>query len=108
MSMFNITGKLMHTYVQPGRTDKDTGEVTEAKHKVQILGSLPVPNGDSRFDMVTLTCPNPADFQGMENKTIRVSIGAFAPSKNQIIWFIPKGSKPKVVGERPSTPTAGS
>jgi hypothetical protein len=95
MSMFNITGQVVNTFEAPARVDKDTGKVeTEAKSKVQLLGDMPVPGGQSRMELVTLTCEDQAEFEALRGRTISVPLGIFAPAKGQVIYFIPKGSKP--------------
>lgn len=106
MSMFNITGQVINTFEAPARIDKETGKVeTEAKPKVQLLGDMPVPGGgQSRMELVTLTCEDQAEYEAFRGKTISVPLGIFAPAKGQVIYFIPKGSKPVEV--RPAGPVA--
>lgn len=99
MSMFQVTGKVLHVFDAPGRTDKDTGEITQGeKPKVQILGDLPLPNGQKRYDMITLTCDDKRDFEALRGKDVSVPLGMFSPSKGSIVFFIPKGAKPVLVG----------
>lgn len=94
MSMYTLTGKVINVYDRERQNDKGEKEVS---HKVQVLGDMPVPGGDSRFEMVDLTCESQADFRPFLGKTIRVALGVFAPGRGQIIHFIPKGSKPEEV-----------
>ncbi len=96
-SMFTVTGQVMKTFIQEGKTDKQTGEIDESSVKVQILGEMPVKGGDSRLDLITLTVENEKTYSDLTGKRIRVPLGFFAPSKGQIIYFIPKGSKPEVI-----------
>ena len=93
MSMFYVTGQVLNTYFQPGATDPETGEKTPGKNKVQILGQIPVSNGESKMDILTLSIPDGIDFKQHMQKHVNVSLGMFAPSKGNIIYFIPKGSK---------------
>jgi hypothetical protein len=92
MSMFNVTGKVLNVY-QRERTDKETGKV-EVTPKVQLLGEMPVPGGDTRYEMVDLTCESQADFKSFMGKTVSVALGIFSPAKGQIVYFIPKGARP--------------
>lgn len=92
MSMFAITGTVINTFVQDGRVDKDTGEKSPNVPKVQILGDIPVPTGGSRVDLVTLTIPQGMDFKEHLQQKVTVPLGFFAPQKNTIIYYIPKGS----------------
>jgi len=97
LSMFTVTGQVLKTYYQEGRTDKETGEIEPGSHKVQLLGEMPVKGGDSRADLITLTVEDPKAYAGMKGKRIRVPLGFFAPQKGNIVYFIPKGSLPEVV-----------
>ena len=96
MSMFNITGQVINTFEAPARSNKETGVEQEAKPKVQLLGDMPVPggNGQTRMELVTLTCEDQSVYEALRGRTISVALGIFAPAKGQIIYFIPKGAKP--------------
>ena len=100
-SMFSITGQVVNTFEAPGRAaDAKAGtEAQEAKPKVQILGEMPVPGGQKRVELVTLTCEDQRIYDALKGKTVSVPLGIFAPAKGQIIYFIPKGSVPVEVGE---------
>ena len=95
--MFSIIGELRNVFEQE-RTDRDTGEV-QTKHRIQILGDIPVPGdrGETRLELVTLNVEEPSIYRGLLGKQIRVPFGFFAPSKGQVITFVPKGAKPQVV-----------
>lgn len=93
MSMFTVTGQVVNTFMQSGRTDKDTGEIQNPSHKVQIMGEMPVSEGGSKFDLITLTIPEGVDFSEYLNKRVSVPLGFFSPQKGQIIYFIPKGAE---------------
>ena len=102
MSMFNVSGTVLHTYDQPKRIDNKTGEVlSDEKPKVQILGDMPLPNGQTRMEMVTLTCEDVKPYEALKGQKITVALGIFAPAKGQVIYFIPKGSLPSVNGSVP-------
>lgn len=99
MSMFQVSGLVLHVYDAPSLVDKKTGEVTrEEKPKVQLLGDIPLPNGQFRCDMITLTCEDRAEFEALKGRKVTVPLGMFAPAKEQIIYFIPKGAHPVVLG----------
>lgn len=97
LSMFTVTGQVMKTYIQEGKTDKETGVIEESTAKVQILGEMPVKGGDSRLDLITLTVEDEKTYASLAGKKIRVPLGFFAPSKGQIVYYIPKGSKFELV-----------
>lgn len=96
-SMFTVTGQVLKTYHQEGRTDKETGEVEPESVKVQLLGEMPVKGGDSKADLVSLTIENEKTWAPFVGKNIRVALGFFAPNKGNIVLFIPKGAIPELV-----------
>jgi hypothetical protein len=97
ISMFTVTGQVLKTFVRPAQVDKETGETGKSTLKVQIMGEMPVQGGDSRFEMIDLTIENENDYKPLEGKRIRVPLGFFSPQKGNIVYYIPKGSKPEVI-----------
>jgi hypothetical protein len=102
MSMFTINGLVTKVFTQPGRTDDKTGEVSEPKHKVQVLGEMPTQSGESRMELVTLTCEDRRVYESLQGKQVSLPMGVFCPSKGQVIYYIPKGGKPTLLGEAPA------
>lgn len=96
MSMFTITGQVINTFDAPPRK-ADDGKEEEGKPKVQLLGEMPVLGGQKRMDLVTLTCEDKREYDHLKGKTISVPLGVFSPGRGQVVYFIPKGSKPVVV-----------
>lgn len=96
-SMFTITGQVMNTFIQPGMVNKETGEQGKLSVKVQIMGEMPVQGGETRLDMVTLTVEEQKTYDDLKTKRVRVPMGFFAPQKGNIVFFIPKGSKPEII-----------
>lgn len=97
MSMFQISGQVAHVYDAPARQDKETGELGDEKPKVQLIGDIPLPNGQQRFDIITLTVEDKTEWQALRGQRITVSLGFFAPAKGNIVYFIPKGCHPRPV-----------
>lgn len=91
--MLQITGKVINVFTQEGGKNKD-GEPYEPRHKVQLMGERALPNGDSQMDLMDLTVSNLNDWSGLEGKDIAIDVGAFAPSKGSIVYFVQKGAKP--------------
>lgn len=110
MSMFTITGQVVNTFEAPGRAANEKAgiEAQDAKPKVQILGEMPVPGGQKRVELVTLTCEDQRVYEALRGRTVSVPLGIFAPAKGQVIYFIPKGSTPVEVGEVPIVVAATS
>lgn len=97
MSMFNVEGRLLHIYENPGRVDKETGEADEDRPRIQVLGRIPLRNGQHNFGLVDLTCPSPSQYQALLGRDVVVPLGMFSPEKNRIIYFIPQGSHPRLL-----------
>jgi hypothetical protein len=98
LPMFSITGELRKVYSEK-QVDKETGE-EKTKHRIQILGEIPLrdDSGDTREDMVTLTVDNPIEYRDLVKQNITVPFGFFSPQKGSVVTFVPKGSKPQMVG----------
>lgn len=100
LSMFTVTGQVLKTFIQPGQLDKETGEVGKSSAKVQIMGEMPVrgETGESRLDLITLTIESKKTYDELKGKRVRVPLGFFSPQKGNIVYFIPKGAVPEIVG----------
>ncbi len=94
--MFTLCGQVVNLFVQPGGVSKKTGEAFEARDKVQILGQIPMPDGSSRMDLVTLGAEDARLFEQAVGKTIRVAIGMIGSGRG-VTYFIPRGAKPLLV-----------
>jgi len=97
LSMFTVTGRVLKTFIQQGQVDKETGVMGKPSVKVQLMGEMPVPGGDTKLDLISLTVENQQIYDDLKGKQIRVPLGFFSPNKGNIIYFIPKGSEPEVV-----------
>lgn len=91
--MLQLNGILVNTFTQEGGTDKE-GKAYEARHKVQLLGSFELPNGDTKNDLVDLKVDDLYDWEANTGKHVTVDIGVYAPAKGNIIYFIKKGTRP--------------
>jgi hypothetical protein len=88
--MLTLKGKLINTFVTP-KGEKD-GKEYGGQDKVQIIGDIQLPNGETKVDMFTLTAHNVSEFKSYIGKEVRVPIGIFAAAKS-LTYYIPKGSK---------------
>lgn len=95
--MLQISGKVINVFTQEGGKNKD-GTDYEERHKVQLMGEVALPNGDVKVDLMSLTVQDLSDWNEVQGKTVSIDIGAFAPAKGNIIYFVSKGSKPQVRG----------
>ena len=44
-----------------------------------------------------LTIQDVSDWDGLQGEEVSIDVGAFAPSKGNIIYFVSKGSKPQLI-----------
>lgn len=108
-SMFTVTGQVLKTFIQPAVVDRETGVLGEPSTKVQLMGEMPVQGaGESRLDLITLTIQDRKTYDALTGKTVRIPLGFFAPQKGNIVYFVPKGSIPEVVGEKATVATPKS
>lgn len=90
--MINLQGTLINAFRMDGGKGKD-GKEYEARDKVQILGSLELPNGQIKNELVDLTVEDARIFESFKNKVISISCGAMAIGKN-VVFYVRKGAKP--------------
>ena len=95
--MLQITGKVVNVFTKEGGTNKD-GSAYDEKHKVQLMGERSLPNGDVQMDLMDLTIDDLTDWNEMQGKEVSIDVGAFAPAKGNIIYFVSKGSRPQLSG----------
>ena len=69
------------------------GKSTKRVTKVQILGSLELPNGEIKHELVDLTVDDASVYQPLKNKVISISCGAMAVGRN-VVFYVRKGAKP--------------
>jgi hypothetical protein len=94
--MFTLCGQVVNVFVQPGGVSKKNGEVFDPRDKVQILGHIPLQDGTSKLDLVTLNVEDARLYQQAIGKTIRVPVGVYALAKS-VGYFIPQGCKPALL-----------
>jgi hypothetical protein len=93
--MLNLTGRLINVFKQQGGKNKQ-GETFEDRDKIQILGSLELPNGEIKNELVTLSVANSNLFVDLLNREITVPVGCMAMGKS-VIYYVTKGAKPQIV-----------
>lgn len=90
--MINLQGTLINAFRLDGGKGKD-GKEYEARDKVQLLGSLELPNGQVKNELIDLTVEDARIFEPFQNKVISISCGAMAIGKN-VVFYVRKGAKP--------------
>ena len=89
--MFSLHGEIVHVFNSPKGVNKNTGEEYGGQDKVQIIGNIPLNNGESRKDLITLTTDQGAALEKLVGRTVSAPVSFYAPSKGQVSYFIPKG-----------------
>lgn len=93
--MFEITGRLFSTFVQPGGKNSD-GTIRPDQPCISLLVTEQLRNGELRPDMKTLKVDSLETFTPYEGQDIRLRVGLFARG-NELVVFGLKGSRPSLV-----------
>jgi len=86
--MYNVTGQIINLFVSPA-SDK-----YEASYKVQLLGDMPLVDGQVKKEMLTLGVPKSVydSLQGRAGEAVSLPIGFYV--KNGImVTFFPKHTR---------------
>jgi len=70
--MLLMTGQLLNVFKTPKGTNGE-GKEFGGQHKIQVLGAVSLPNGETQNKLVDLTCHDV-----------------------EVIYYIPKGAKPEL------------
>jgi hypothetical protein len=60
---------------------------------VQLLGSLELPNGQVKNELIDLTVEDSRIYDAFKNQLISISCGAMSVGRN-VIFYVRKGAKP--------------
>ena len=96
--MLQITGQVVNVFTLDAGKDKEGKEFAE-RYKVQLMGNVALPNGGAKFDLMDLTVESLSDWEGLADKTVSIDVGAFAPEKGSIVYFVRRGAKPRQVNQ---------
>ena len=94
--MLLMTGQLLNVFKTPKGTNGE-GKEFGGQHKIQVLGAVSFPNGETQNKLVDLTCHDVAAFEPHQGKSVTFPVGVMAQGKGQVIYYIPKGAKPELV-----------
>lgn len=90
--MFTLTGEVIHVYVSPKGVSKKTGEEYGGEDKVQILGNIPVGDGQYRKEIVTLSTDQGDSLTKAIGRAVSAPV-AFWARGGTVGYYIPKGSQ---------------
>jgi len=92
MSMFILTGTVVNVFTAPKGVSKKTGEEYGGQDKVQIMGDIPLPDGQYRKELVDLTTDQGDLLKKMEGREVACPVSFYASGKS-VGFYIPKGHK---------------
>lgn len=92
-----MCGQVINIYENPKGVDRKTGEEYGGGFKVQLLADVPLKNGSTRNDLVTLTIDNPAKFEPFKGDLIRIAVGAYSLREGQVGYYALKGASPEAI-----------
>lgn len=92
--MLNLTGQVINVFHMDAGTNKK-GEDYDARDKIQLLGELELPNGETKKELIDLTVENVLQYDGLIGKTISLPVGVISSGRS-VTFYVRKGSKPAI------------
>ena len=92
--MLNLTGQVINVFHMDAGTNKK-GEGYDARDKIQLLGQLDMPNGETKKELIDLTVENVLQYEGLIGKTISLPVGVISSGRS-VTFYVRKGSKPVI------------
>lgn len=89
-SMFIMTGQVVNVFTAPKGVSKKTGEEYGGQDKVQIMGNIPLQDGQYRKELVDLTTDQGDVIKKYEGKEVTCPV-SFYVSKGSVGYYVPKG-----------------
>lgn len=93
MAMIIMKGQIVNIFKANDGVDRETGAVRPGKHKIQIMGKMPLISGESQLQMHDMSVPEVDAFKAFQGKWIEIPLGIMSSGDNTI-FYIPKGAKP--------------
>ena len=106
MSMLTLNGQIINVFDTPESTDRKSGEIREAKFRIQIMAENELQNGQKRFDLVNLTVGTPEVYKQLKGQNVRVPVGVFV-SGSSVQYYALKNARPELV-KQPGTTSPGA
>jgi hypothetical protein len=85
--MILIKAKLLHIFTSADYTNKETGETSQGKVKLQLLAQSTLKNGEVKNELIDISIPKD-DYEKYKSKigaTVEVPVGIIA--KGQITYY---------------------
>lgn len=93
MSYLLMRGTVINTIDNPATVDRKTGEKRDAYRQVQLMVCEPLRDGQSRFDVKTLSVDATAPFDALKGSEALVEVGAYVRN-GSLAFYAKKGSLP--------------
>ncbi|MGE9294009.1 MAG: hypothetical protein ACQKBW_10380 [Puniceicoccales bacterium] len=90
--MFRLTGRIVNVYVSPKGVNRKTGEEYGGQDKVQIMGQIPLSDGQFKMELIDLTTDQGDVLKRLENQEVTCPV-AFYSARGAVGYYIPKGHK---------------
>ncbi len=98
--MLTLEAKVLNVFSTKAFTNKETGEVSPAGHKVQLMYEMPggADGTEKKYNLDDFNVrDHGAVYQKALGKNVRVPVGAMVNDAGKIMFYIPKGGLPTVV-----------
>ena len=95
--MLVMTGKVDNVYLAPEGVSKKTGEAYGGGIKVQLRVDQPLPNGETKRALVTLSTLHGDYFRSMLDRSVSLPVGAMAYGKD-VLFYVLRGWNPPPIG----------
>ena len=85
--MLIIKAKLLHIFTSADYTNKETGEISQGKVKLQLLAQTTLKNGEVKNELIDISIPK-SDYEKYKSKigtTVEVPVGIIA--KGQVTYY---------------------
>jgi hypothetical protein len=94
-AMLTLCGQVANVFTTPTRTN-EKGETYGGEAAVQLLARVPVENGETQHDLVTLKTDRAPEYRALSGRWVRVVAGVWARGG---AWgfFAIKGQSPEVL-----------
>lgn len=105
--MLTLNGQIINVFDTPESVDRKTGEIRDAKFRIQIMAENELQNGQKRFDLVNLTVDSPEVYKPLRGAMVRVPVGAFVVGSS-VQFYALKGARPERIAQAGPGQPAGS
>ena len=85
--MLIIKAKLLHIFTSADYTNKETGEISQGKVKLQLLAQTTLKNGEVKNELIDISIPK-VDYEKYKSKigsTVEVPVGIIA--KGNVTYY---------------------